>query len=241
MNFYEKIVIILVQKILSYKKLRKKWIVYLVYSLYLGSTIAFIYATYYYIANESNWYLLIIFIYAMVVMFLGVLLSQLELLLGKIKITKKFKIPIFLKENYLLNRFKMTFVNTLLNLVFYLVILYVLLESITVVGLTDLPHYVSYIFIVLLPIFLVLFINIRNKGKVESNIRRIISYLLLLMLILFKSYHGFLGLLEVEEINEFTEYFFATILIIFTALDNVTKAIIKDYKYYKENSLNKLK
>ncbi len=185
---------------------------------------------------ESNYIFLLLITYSMLIIFIGTLLTQLELLIGKVKIIKKIKIPKIIKNNYIINRVTLFTGNTLLNLGIYLLVIYVFLVILNAVDITILPSYVLYLYIVMLPITLVLFINIGNKNKVEKNFRRIIIYLLLLTLIATKSYSNFLELIEEKEINNFVNYIIYLTLAIFTALDNLVKAISKDYKHYKESN-----
>src|SRR5699024_6432287 len=127
------------------------------------------------------------------------------------------------------------FDNTLLHLGIYFLIIYICLAALLTVNIEELPYYIHFIYLIMLPVAFVLFINIGNKNKNEMNFRRIIIYLLSFYMILTSSYHELLDLTDEKEFNPRVDCLSYITLAVFTACDNRVPAIINDYKNYKKS------
>lgn len=241
LNLYMKLVLLLVKKILSYQMFHKKIFLYFTYILYFIFTSVFIYYifNFYFSSLRSYKFLWIMIIYSMAIIFLGILLSRLELLVGKVKIFKKCKLVKYIKINIIsyIKRFKID--NTLFYLGVYLTIFYLLITISTVINLRDISYLVLFIYVVIIPIILVIFVHLGNKTKAEGNFRRILIYLLLLLAVLPQTYSVFLEIFDEKGINPFLGFLIYITLTIFTALDNLVLAILKDHKEYKEKDMSK--
>lgn len=211
-----------------------RWIVYVVI---LINTIFVLYFSYLLVSNKEMWNLVAIFIYPVLMIFFSTLQDELNKKLQKSGPSLISKIPSLIKESYFVDRVKLLLGNTLLHIGIYLIIFYVLLEVVNVT-LDDeqIPLDTLYFFFIMLPVFLVTFIYFKVKEKDERNLRRIISYLILLVFAIMDSYSQFQELLGEEGMGSAFNYMSYVIIAVFTALDNFVGAIYNDRDLYRGNN-----
>lgn len=202
----------------------------------LISTIWFIYEAFdtllFKIEHTVSKFVYVCSIYLTVIILLGSTLSNLRThgveykgILGKI--SKK----IDSKKFYVINRIKNSY-KTLYTLLLYNLILFVI-----VVGsatFRNISIHLFYIFCLSVPIFLVMFVYL-TKNKVEQNVRRIISYFLIIVLVILKSFKDFSVLIEMDIQNPVTDYMTWISITIFTAMDRFIKAIIDDRNDWRKD------
>ncbi|MGX1196001.1 hypothetical protein [Metabacillus sp. SLBN-84] len=143
------------------------------------------------------------------------------------------------KENYIINRFFLLFGRTGLGLYIYIITIIVLLSVIN--ELQELPYQAYYIFLILIPIGLAIWVNITSFDKTSQNLRRILVYFLLFGITIVKSFYDFKILLDLEKANPFNDYLILLLLSIFVALDRLAKSIFDDYHdhmKFKKNEEN---
>lgn len=172
--------------------------------------------------------ILIMFSYPMIILFTGTFLER----LGK---GYKFKkLPRILKENYIVERMRDSFANSFFNFIIYFLAIYILLVIIITVDIESQPNAIYFMYIIMLPIALVLFINLGNKDQNEKNFRRIFAYVFIVIIILARSYNDLLELVGEKELNPILNHLNYVTLALFTGLDNLVQAINEDHKNHKE-------
>ncbi|PEM32623.1 hypothetical protein CN617_01995, partial [Bacillus wiedmannii] len=128
------------------------------------------------------------------------------------------------KNFYIINRIQNSS-KTLYTFLVYDLILFVIIVGITTFH--NISIHLFYIFCLSIPIFLVMFVYL-TRNKVELNVRRIISYFLIIVLVILKSFKDFSVLIELDIPNPITDYMTWISITIFTAMDRFIKAIIDD-------------
>ncbi|MEI5876198.1 hypothetical protein [Bacillus paranthracis] len=150
---------------------------------------------------------------------LGALNSVIQKLLVKIN-----------KDNYLINRLDILFGKTALSLMIHITIICVLFVG--AVNFKHMPYQIYYIVIIILPISLITFIYFTDRDIVSQNMRRILSYFLLMMIALGKGYNDFKILMGIDTPNQFNDYLVFLFLTVFIAMDRLIKSIVDDYVAY---------
>jgi hypothetical protein len=85
-----------------------------------------------------------------------------------------------------------------------------------------------------LPLTLASWIYFSTFNTEEQNIRRIIGYLLLLIITISKSFSDFKIVIGLEVADSANDYIMFLILTVFTAIDRLLKSIVDDYTKFKE-------
>ncbi|MFD1412949.1 hypothetical protein [Oceanobacillus jeddahense] len=232
MSYFERLARIasgkIVKNIKHYLSLWK----YIIYTIYTISSVALFFFVFKLI-NGEQWSLIAFLTYPLLVIFLGTLVDELNKNLKKKVFIPKVRIPGFMKENYIVDRLKLLCGRILLHIVIYLLIFYILWTIFEVTLDNDTISYQSiYFMFVLLPIALTIFVYIGVKDESEMNLRRIITYLGLLIFAFIDSYSQFKELFGEEGLGSLFNYFVYITLGIFAALENCVKAIYNDYRFY---------
>ncbi|MEC3857905.1 hypothetical protein VSK70_18330 [Bacillus sp. WOD8 KX774193] len=134
------------------------------------------------------------------------------------------------KKNYLINRLDILFGKTTLSLMIHITIICVLFAG--AVNFEHMPYQIYYIVIIILPISLITFIYFTDRDLVSQNMRRILSYFLLMMIALGKGYNDFKILMGIDTPNQFNDYLVFLFLTVFIAMDRLIKSIVDDYIAY---------
>ncbi|ETT74537.1 hypothetical protein [Bacillus mycoides] len=134
------------------------------------------------------------------------------------------------KENYLINRLDILFGKTTLSLMIHITIIYVLFVG--AINFEHMPYQIYYIVIIILPVSLITFIYFTDRDLVSQNMRRILSYFLLMMIALGKGYNDFKILMGIDTPNQFNDYLVFLFLTVFIAMDRLIKSIVDDYIAY---------
>ncbi|WP_242225818.1 hypothetical protein [Bacillus cereus group sp. BfR-BA-01358] len=140
------------------------------------------------------------------------------------------------KDNYLINRLDILFGKTTLSLMIHITIICVLFVG--AVNFKHMPYQIYYIVIIILPISLITFIYFTDRDLVSQNMRRILSYFLLMMIALGKGYNDFKILMGIDTPNQFNDYFVFLFLTVFIAMDRLIKSIVDDYIAYHKSKEN---
>lgn len=144
------------------------------------------------------------------------------------------------KKDYLINRLDILFLETTLSLMIHITIICVLFAG--AVNFEHMPYQIYYIVIIILPISLITFIYFTDRDLVSQNMRRILSYFLLMMIALGKGYNDFKILIGIDTPNQFNDYIVFLFLTVFIAMDRLIKSIVDDYIVYhdpkKKEALN---
>lgn len=140
------------------------------------------------------------------------------------------------KKNYLINRLDILFGKTTLSLMIHITIICVLFAG--AVNFKHMPYQIYYIVIIILPISLITFIYFTDRDLVSQNMRRILSYFLLMMIALGKGYNDFKILMGIDTPNQFNDYLVFLFLTVFIAMDRLIKSIVDDYVAYHKPEKN---
>ncbi|GLV65018.1 hypothetical protein Bmyc01_36870 [Bacillus mycoides] len=140
------------------------------------------------------------------------------------------------KDNYLINRLDILFGKTTLSLMIHITIICVLFAG--TVNFEHMPYQIYYIVIIILPISLITFIYFTDRDLVSQNMRRILSYFLLMMIALGKGYNDFKILMGIDTPNQFNDYLIFLFLTVFIAMDRLIKSIVDDYIAYHKPEEN---
>ncbi|HDX9633546.1 hypothetical protein ACTFSP_03965 [Bacillus cereus group sp. MYBK108-2] len=201
----------------------------------LVATIWFIYTTFDTLLFKSeqaiNKFVYVCSIYLTVIILFGSTLSNLRAHGVEYKgIIGKLSKKIAYKNFYIINRIQNSS-KTLYTFLLYDLILFVIIVGITTFH--NISIHLFYIFCLSIPIFLVMFVYL-TRNKVEQNVRRIISYFLIIILVILKSFKDFSVLIELDIPNPITDYMTWISITIFTAMDRFIKAIIDDRNDWKK-------
>lgn len=115
-------------------------------------------------------------------------------------------------------------------------ILYLFSSIIVSLGEDQVPVHAYFIFLHIIPVFLVLFIYVRVDSDHERNVRKILSHLFLLLLTVLNSYNEFRMLVELEGFNSVYSYLIYIILTIFTAIERCIQVVYDDYALFKDEA-----
>lgn len=235
---YVKICINLIDYIIcKNKKIQSKLMFFFLLTIHILFTITFLIYTFK-LMDGQTWAIIAFILYPMIIIFVGEFLNKLYIIL-EIKISNR--IIKGMKDSYIvsyiINRVSLLFERTFLVMTFFIVFLYVMAEIFVQYG-NDTPIQAMYLFFLMIPIFLVLVIYIKPKDEADQNIRRIISYLLLFIILIINTYQEFKGVVEVSNINEFYSFFTYIVLGVFAGVDNCIKSIMDDYKLFKNKRIN---
>lgn len=140
------------------------------------------------------------------------------------------------KKNYLINRLDILFGKTTLSLMIHITIICVLFAG--AVNFEHMPYQIYYIVIIILPMSLITFIYFTDRDVVSQNMRRILSYFLLMMIALGKGYNDFKILMGIDTPNQFNDYLVFLFLTVFIAMDRLIKSIVDDYIDYHKPEKN---
>ncbi|GAB6419564.1 hypothetical protein bcgnr5372_19110 [Bacillus luti] len=140
------------------------------------------------------------------------------------------------KKNYLINRLDILFGKTTLSLMIHITIICVLFAG--AVNFEHMPYQIYYIVIIILPMSLITFIYFTDRDVVSQNMRRILSYFLLMMIALGKEYNDFKILMGIDTPNQFNDYLVFLFLTVFIAMDRLIKSIVDDYIDYHKPEKN---
>lgn len=136
------------------------------------------------------------------------------------------------RDNYFINRLGIIFGRTAMSLFTHILIVYALLVA--VITFQHMPYQIYYMVFIILPISLITFVYLTDFDGQSQNMRRILVYLLLLMVALWKSFNDFKVLMELDIKSSVSDYLVFIILTIFIAIDRLIKSVIDDYKSYHE-------
>ncbi|HHT7191556.1 TPA: hypothetical protein ACTZ5N_005070, partial [Bacillus cereus] len=134
------------------------------------------------------------------------------------------------------NRLDILFGKTTLSLMIHITIICVLFAG--AVNFEHMPYQIYYIVIIILPISLITFIYFTDRDLVSQNMRRILSYFLLMMIALGKGYNDFKILMGIDTPNQFNDYLVFLFLTVFIAMDRLIKSIVDDYIDYHKPEKN---
>ncbi|MGN4444789.1 hypothetical protein ACTFOB_07710 [Bacillus cereus group sp. MYBK79-1] len=140
------------------------------------------------------------------------------------------------QDNYLINRLGILFGKTALSLMIHITIICVFFVG--VVNFKHMPYQIYYIVIIILPISLITFIYFTDRDLVSQNMRRILSYFLLMVIALGKGYNDFKILMGIDTPNQFNDYLVFLFLTVFIAMDRLIKSIVDDYIAYHKSEEN---
>lgn len=179
--------------------------------------------------NGEKLIFLTFIIYPLLVIFLGTFLDEMKLNANH-KVSRKIIIN---KDSYIINRINLLFGKTSFHMFIYLIVFYLLLAIIISIGSENIPMEIVYVYLLMLPVCLVFFIYIGVRSGNERNLRKIISYTVLLLLVVFDSYNKFKGLIYGENQDTvFKSYIIYIILAVFSAIENIVQAIYDDYHLF---------
>lgn len=176
-------------------------------------------------------FILIMVLYTLMIIFLSSFATELRNKIPKRRQSKLITFFISKKHTYIINRLSLLLGKTGLSLYFYIVGIYLLITGFTVFG--DIPYIAGYIIFLMIPVGLAVWVYFISYDKPSQNSRRILSYLLLLVLSAIKSFNDFKILLKIEDSDAFNEYIIFLMLTIFAAIDRLLKSIFDDYGDYK--------
>ncbi len=220
-------------RILKDYKIHSKSALYFIYALYFLSTIFFTYFVYLLI-NGERWAYVAFIVYPLVIIFTGTLLYEFRKELIRKRKIHGLHISEFIQNTYVLNRVQLLFGKTLLVMMVLVGILYVFSSIIVALGEDQVPVHAYFIFLHMIPVFLVLFIYVKVDSDHERNVRKILSYLLLLFLTVLNSYNEFRMLVELEGFDSVYSYLIYIMLTIFTAIERCVQVVYDDYALFKE-------
>ncbi|TYS23235.1 hypothetical protein FZC71_09225 [Bacillus subtilis] len=135
------------------------------------------------------------------------------------------------KESYIYTRLKVLIESWLS---FYIHLLFVLILYSFSTLFTDMPNNVHYVFLMSLPFGLASWVYFSTFNSTKQDVRRIMIYIILLIITIIKSYEDFKILLNLQGQNKSIDYFSFLILTVFTALDRLLKSVKDDYKNFKD-------
>ncbi|CAF1829927.1 hypothetical protein NRS6141_02514 [Bacillus subtilis] len=211
------------------------------------SEIIFIILTFIFLITTLMWiikfntskYLYIFLISAAIVIFYTIFIGNFNLNIKKQldKSSYKYVSPIETlikkidKESYIYTRMKVL-VESLLSFYIHLLIVFILYSFSSL--FTDIPNTIRYVFWMSLPLGLASWVYFSTFNSAKQDVRRIMIYIILLIITINKSYEDFKILLNLEGQNKSIDYFSFLILTVFTALDRLLKSVKDDYKNFKD-------
>ncbi|MGO0739248.1 hypothetical protein [Bacillus licheniformis] len=140
------------------------------------------------------------------------------------------------RNSYIFDRLKVFFGKTGMSLYFHCLFLILILTFLTEVN--SIPYSIFYLFLLTLPLTLASWIYFSTFNTEEQNIRRIIGYLLLLIITISKSFSDFKIVIGLEVADSANDYIMFLILTVFTAIDRLLKSIVDDYTKFKIKKKN---
>lgn len=140
------------------------------------------------------------------------------------------------KDSYLISRLSLLLEN---GLSFFYLLLTLELTLLFFAKL-NWPISTYYFAFIVLPIYFNIWIYVSkfklNRDKNMVNQRRMISYFILVVYVLFDCYQEFLGFLNVQ-VTDVYSIFFSISSVVFIAIDRFTKALVDDYEKYKSEKV----
>ncbi|MHB0832591.1 hypothetical protein [Bacillus licheniformis] len=121
-----------------------------------------------------------------------------------------------------------------MSLYFHCLFLILILTLTFLTEVNSIPYSIFYLFLLTLPLTLASWIYFSTFNTEEQNIRRIIGYLLLLIITISKSFSDFKIVIGLEVADSANDYIMFLILTVFTAIDRLLKSIVDDYTKFKE-------
>lgn len=140
------------------------------------------------------------------------------------------------KEKYLINRLSLLFGKTGLGLLVFIFVILILLIGVS--SFSDLPFFTYYFVLICIPIGLAGWVYITSFDQESQSVRRVVAYVVLLILAFGKSYSDFKILLDLEKHNPFSDYLLFILLTIFMAVDRLVKSVLDDINEFKKKHAN---
>ncbi|NUI22598.1 hypothetical protein [Bacillus amyloliquefaciens] len=119
------------------------------------------------------------------------------------------------------------------SLYIHLLFLIIVLSYLTLFY-SKIPIFFQYIFLMTIPFALVSWVYLTPTDKTEQGVRRIIVYILLVILVAIKSYSYYKITIGVDRADDVMEFFYFLLLTVFTALDRVFKTIFDELNNKKK-------
>ncbi|MED3965850.1 hypothetical protein [Niallia taxi] len=179
-------------------------------------------------------FLIITLFYIVISFFLSTFIIDLR---GKVDQKKAIKIPKYfklIKNSYLITRITLLAGKTGLSLYAFVLIVSLLFSGLSI--FSDIPYQFGYLIFIFIPIGLAAWVYFVSFDKSSQSLRRILSYILLLFLAIYKSINDFKVLLDLQENEPLNDYLLFLMLTIFTAIDRLFKSVVDDYGDYKKNT-----
>ncbi|ASB91412.1 MULTISPECIES: hypothetical protein [Bacillus] len=141
-------------------------------------------------------------------------------------------------DSYLYSRLKVIG-KASMSFLIHCLLIYLILLFLTKVD--NIPYEVFYLGLMFLPLALASWVYFSSLNNEEQNIRRIVIYVVLLIVTLGKSFFDFKVVIGLDVVNSANEYIIFLILTVFTAVDRLLKSIFDDLKSFKEQKKEKSK
>lgn len=239
--FLEKIGEIIARRLMRKSKRMIKLVLTMFEVFIIIATLALIYFVFQIIIGtdieKMKWSILsVVCAYPIFVVIVGRIKLDVEKERGTFNSTIKKIVAKINKDNYLINRLGILFGKTTLSLMIHITIICVLFAG--TFNFENVPYQMYYIVIIILPTSLITFIYFTDRDLVSQNMRRILSYFLLMIIALGKGYSDFKILMGIDTPNQFNDYLVFLFLTVFIAMDRLIKSIVDDYIAYHKSKEN---